>query len=71
MHISSRLFRNTDHTDSNYVADLPNPEHSYLDRLYVQFGQGMTYSQHVMFQNLTRERKDFLFDLWLKKHGYV
>lgn len=71
MHNSSNRVRNADHTNSNSVADLPNPEPTYLERLYVQFGRGMTYSQHVMFQNLTRERKDFLFDLWLKKHGYV
>lgn len=65
---TSRPTRGNDHTDD---VDLPIPEYSYLDRLYIQFGQGMTYSQHTMFQNLTRERKDYLFDLWLKKHGYV
>jgi hypothetical protein len=71
MHNSSRPVRGNDHTDTNYVEDPPGREPSYLDRLYIQFGQGMTYSQHVMFQSLTRERKDYLFDLWLKKHGYV
>lgn len=70
MHNSSRPIRGNAHTDT-IVDDLPNVEPSYRDRLYIQFGQGMTYSQHVMFQNLTRERKDYLFDLWLEKNGYV
>lgn len=69
MHNSSRPVRGNEHADANVV--LPAPEPSYLDRLYIQFGQGMTYSQHTKFQNLTRERKDYLFDLWLKKNGYV
>lgn len=64
----SRPIRGNDHADD---VDLPNVEPSYLDRLYIQFGQGMTYSQHTMFQQLSRERKDYLFDLWLKKNGYV
>lgn len=68
MHNSSSSVRGNDHTDD---VDPPAPEYSYLDRLYIQFGQGMSYSQHVNFQALTRERKDFLFDLWLKKNGYV
>lgn len=44
---------------------------TYLDRLYIQFGQQMSYEQHTKFQALSRERKDYLFDLWLKKNGYV
>lgn len=68
MHDSSRPARGNDHTID---VDLPAVEPSYLDRLYIQFGQGMTYSQHTMFQQLSRERKDYLFDLWLKKKGYV
>jgi hypothetical protein len=68
MHNSSRPIRGNDHTVD---VDLPTVEPSYLDRLYIQFGQGMTYSQHTMFQALSRERKDYLFDLWLKKRGYV
>jgi uncharacterized membrane protein len=71
MHINSRSSGTQDRMSTSYVEDPPNIEPSYLDRLYIQFGQGMTYSQHTMFQNLTRERKDYLFDLWLKKHGYV
>lgn len=68
MHNSSRPARGNDATID---VDLPAVESSYLDRLYVQFGQGMTYSQHTMFQQLSRDRKDYLFDLWLKKKGYV
>lgn len=68
MHNSSRPARGNDQTID---VDLPAVEPSYLDRLYIQFGQGMTYSQHTMFQQLSRERKDYLFDLWLKKKGYV
>lgn len=69
MHNSSRPTRGNDHNTVD--VDLPAVEPSYLDRLYIQFGQGMTYSQHTMFQQLSRERKDYLFDLWLKKKGYV
>lgn len=68
MRNNTNLNRGTDHTDD---VDLPAPEFSYLDRLYIQFGQGMTHAQHTMFQQLSRERKDYLFDLWLKKKGYV
>lgn len=64
---SSRPIRGNNNPDD----DLPIVEPSYLDRLYIKFGQGMTYSQHTMFQQLSRERKDYLFDLWLKKRGYV
>lgn len=46
-------------------------EPTYLDSLYVQFGNGMTWEQHKKFMERTRERKDYLFDLWLKKNGYV
>lgn len=53
------------------VDERPAPEPSYLDRLYIQFGDGMTWEQHKKFMELPRERKDHLFDLWLKKHGYV
>lgn len=47
------------------------PEPSYLDRLYIQFGQSMSHEHWQKFSALTRERKDYLFDLWLKKHWYV
>lgn len=67
-HSSSPIRGNTYADDD---VDLPAPEYSYLDRLYIKFGQGMTYSQHTMFMQLSRERKDYLFDLWLKKKGYV
>lgn len=46
-------------------------ELSYLDKLYIQFGQSMSWEQHTKFMTLSRERKDYLFDLWLEKHGYV
>jgi len=44
---------------------------AYLDRLYILFGEQMTYEHFSKFMQLTRERKDYLFDLWLKKNGYV
>jgi hypothetical protein len=65
---TSRPLHVNDHTDE---VNLTSPEPTYLDRLYIQFGQGMTYAQHTKFQSHTRERKDYLFDLWLKKNGYV
>ena len=46
-------------------------ETTYLDRLYIQFGQQMSQEHFTKFMTLTRERKDYLFDLWLKKQGYV
>jgi hypothetical protein len=69
MRNNTRLTQESGSTASD--VDLPNVEPTYLDRLYIQFGQGMTYSQHTMFQQLSRDRKDYLFDLWLKKKGYV
>jgi hypothetical protein len=56
-------------TESSEVETALEP--SYEDRLYIQFGNQMTYEQHKKFMELTRERKDYLFDLWLKKKGYV
>jgi hypothetical protein len=65
MSANPKQYGNTD------VDDLPVPEYSYLDRLYIQFGQSMTFEQHTKFQAHTRERKDYLFSLWLEKNGYV
>jgi hypothetical protein len=46
-------------------------EPSYLEKLYLQFILAMSNEHSRKFQELTRERKDYLFDLWLKKNGYV
>jgi hypothetical protein len=53
------------------IDETPPLEPTYHDRLYIQFGQQMSYEHHKKFMELTRERKDYLFDLWLKKNGYV
>ncbi|QED11681.1 hypothetical protein PP914_gp193 [Arthrobacter phage Qui] len=56
-------------TQSTEVVSAPEP--SYMDRLYIQFGMSMTEEHWRKFNGLTRERKDYLFDLWLKTNGYV
>jgi hypothetical protein len=53
------------------LDDSRAPEPTYREQLYLQFVLTIP-SKHVgKFIDLPRERKDYLFDLWLKKNGYT
>jgi hypothetical protein len=57
--------------NSDEETGFATSEPTYLEKLYLQFILSMSNEHSRKFQEHTRERKDYLFDLWLKKHGYV
>ena len=57
--------------DSDEEVGFATSEPTYLEELYLQFILGMSNEHSRKFQAHTRERKDYLFDLWLKKNNYV
>lgn len=38
------------------------------DRLYIRFIMGMSAYHYGKFMEVSQERREYLFDLWVKKH---